>query len=46
LAEANDTAQANQTMQRIPDPAGTFYRYSLPASFCFARAGSGGNGDS
>jgi F420-non-reducing hydrogenase small subunit len=32
LADSNDEAEIAKMMDRIADPAGTFYRYSLPAS--------------
>jgi F420-non-reducing hydrogenase small subunit len=32
LAASNDEEEIEAILSRIPDPAGTFYRYSLPAS--------------
>lgn len=32
LADSNDEAEIERIMETIPDPMGTFYRYSLPAS--------------
>ncbi len=40
LANSNDEAQIAAMLETIVDPAGTFYRYGLPASLLFARAGA------
>ncbi|HOK46219.1 MAG TPA: F420-nonreducing hydrogenase [Bryobacteraceae bacterium] len=32
MADSNDDAEIAAILSKIPDPAGTFYRYSLPAS--------------
>jgi F420-non-reducing hydrogenase small subunit len=32
IVESNDAAEIERIVNTIPDPAGTFYRYSLPAS--------------
>jgi len=32
LADSNDDAQIRKILEAIPDPVGTFYRYSLPAA--------------
>jgi F420-non-reducing hydrogenase small subunit len=32
LAASNDDAEIQRILAGIPDPVGTFYRYSLPAS--------------
>jgi F420-non-reducing hydrogenase small subunit len=32
IADSNDEREIERIMATIPDPTGTFYRYSLPAS--------------
>jgi F420-non-reducing hydrogenase small subunit len=32
IIESNDDAEIEQIVQTVPDPVGTFYRYSLPSS--------------
>jgi len=32
MIDSNDEAKIARIVERIPDPVGTFYRYSLPAS--------------
>jgi F420-non-reducing hydrogenase small subunit len=32
LLDSNDEAEIDRLMDGIPDPVGTFFRYSLPAS--------------
>jgi F420-non-reducing hydrogenase small subunit len=32
IIDSNDEAEIEQIVQTVPDPVGTFYRYSLPAS--------------
>jgi F420-non-reducing hydrogenase small subunit len=32
LADSNDEAQIVRILEAVPDPVGTFYRYSLPAA--------------
>ena len=32
LADSNDEAEVRKILEGIPDPVGTFYRYSLPAA--------------
>jgi F420-non-reducing hydrogenase small subunit len=39
LIDSRDEAEIDQILATIPDPAGTFYRYSLPASLLHARRG-------
>ncbi len=39
LANSNDAEQIEAIMQQIPDPVGTFYRYSLPSSMLFHHVG-------
>lgn len=39
LIETQDEAEIDHVLASIPDPAGTFYRYSLPASLLQARRG-------
>ncbi|MGA2372538.1 MAG: hypothetical protein ACLP3R_20150 [Candidatus Korobacteraceae bacterium] len=39
LIDSQDEAEIEQILDTIPDPAGTFYRYSLPASLLRARRG-------
>lgn len=41
LLDSNDAEEIASLAQRIPDPVGTFYRYSLPASLLHHRAGDG-----
>ncbi len=41
LLDSNEAEEIATLAQRIPDPAGTFYRYSLPASLLHHRAGNG-----
>ena len=31
--DSKDEAQIDSILENIPDPVGTFYRYSLPTSF-------------
>jgi F420-non-reducing hydrogenase small subunit len=33
VVECNDEAEIIKILETIPDPLGTLYRYSLPASF-------------
>jgi F420-non-reducing hydrogenase small subunit len=40
LANAEKPEGIEATLSGIPDPAGTFYRYSLPASLLFRRLAS------
>jgi F420-non-reducing hydrogenase small subunit len=44
LVGSNDAREISAIMDQIPDPAGTFYRYSLPASQLFRRLEPAGNG--
>ena len=37
LIDSQDAAEIDAIMQTIPDPVGTFYRYSLPASLLHAK---------
>jgi len=47
LLDNNNAQEISRLMDHIPDPAGTFYRYSMPHSQVFARAGlDNGNGGS
>jgi F420-non-reducing hydrogenase small subunit len=39
LVETQDEAEIDHILASIPDPAGAFYRYSLPASLLHARRG-------
>jgi len=39
MAEGNEESAIDQALEGIPDPAGTFYRYSLPASLLAGRRG-------
>lgn len=46
LADANEEADIDKIMDGIPDPVGTFYRYSLPASLLHRKylgSAKGGN---
>jgi F420-non-reducing hydrogenase small subunit len=38
--EFNDERQIREALQGIPDPLGTFYRYSLPSSLIVRKAGN------
>ncbi|HVN03391.1 MAG TPA: hypothetical protein VMT86_03175, partial [Bryobacteraceae bacterium] len=42
----NDSDDVERALESIPDPAGTFYRYSLPASFLERRRMEVSNGRS
>ena len=44
LVESNDEHQIAALVAEIPDPAGTFYRYSLPGSMIHKRAGGPASG--
>ncbi len=44
LLDSNDAGEISAAMAGIPDPAGTFYRYSLPHSTLFRRVHFGENG--
>ncbi|HVP38175.1 MAG TPA: hypothetical protein VMS93_03220 [Candidatus Saccharimonadales bacterium] len=44
LINSNDEGRIDEVLQAIPDPAGTFYRYALPASMLFGKQGAGSNG--
>jgi len=44
LVDSNDGQEIAAIMDKIPDPAGTFYRYSLPSSTLFKRINPDGNG--
>ncbi len=44
LVGSNDARQIGAIMDQIADPAGTFYRYSLPASQLFRRLEPAANG--
>jgi F420-non-reducing hydrogenase small subunit len=48
LTTSNEQEEVTKALAGIPDPAGTFYRYSLPASMLFRRVGcrENTNGDS
>ncbi|MFH1676767.1 MAG: oxidoreductase, partial [bacterium] len=37
ILDSNDEAEIEKLFESIPDPAGTFYRYSMPASLLFKR---------
>ena len=39
LIDSRDEAEIDRIVASIPDPAGTFYRYSLPASLLHAKRG-------
>ncbi len=39
LIDSQDEAEIEQILDTIPDPAGTFYRYSVPVSLLHARHG-------
>jgi F420-non-reducing hydrogenase small subunit len=46
LADSNDDAEIEKILDGIPDPVGTFYRYSLPASLLHRKylgSAKGGN---
>jgi F420-non-reducing hydrogenase small subunit len=46
LADSNDDAEITKILEGIPDPVGTFYRYSLPASLLHRKylgSAKGGN---
>ncbi len=45
MAASNDPAEIAAIMEQIPDPIGTFYRYSLPSSLLFERVRHDGNGE-
>ncbi len=40
LVNSNEEATIESALEDIPDPVGTFYRYGLPASMLFAKAGA------
>ena len=40
LINSNEEAGIESALEAIPDPVGTFYRYGLPASMLFAKAGT------
>ena len=44
LLDANEEDQIVKLMEGIPDPAGTFFRYSLPASYLHRRVANNGSG--
>lgn len=44
LVDSNEQKQIAAILEKIPDPAGTFYRYSLPSSMLHRRAQVNGNG--
>ncbi|MBN2131646.1 MAG: hypothetical protein JW741_19260 [Sedimentisphaerales bacterium] len=44
LVSPKEPAEVRAVMQAIPDPAGTFYRYSVPGSTLFRKVPSNGNG--
>jgi F420-non-reducing hydrogenase small subunit len=44
LVSANDEEGIAAALEQVPDPAGTFYRYGLPASLMFARQEAGADG--
>ena len=44
LVDSNDEKEIAALMEKIPDPAGTFYRYSLPSSTLYKRRNANGNG--
>jgi F420-non-reducing hydrogenase small subunit len=37
LVDSNDEAEIARALEAVPDPVGTFYRYSLPASLLMRR---------
>ena len=41
ILDSNDEAEIRKVMETIADPAGTFYRYSLPASQLYRRVNFG-----
>jgi F420-non-reducing hydrogenase small subunit len=43
LVDSNDEQEIAAVLAKIPDPAGTFYRYSLPSSTLFQRVHPNGN---
>ncbi|HLA86224.1 MAG TPA: hypothetical protein VJL29_15660 [Thermoguttaceae bacterium] len=45
IAASNDGKEIAAMMEQIPDPAGTFYRYSLPYSTLFRRIEDGNKGE-
>ncbi len=45
LIEATDDDQILDALDRVPDPAGTFYRYGVPGSLLFHKQSTSGNGD-
>jgi len=45
LLESNEASEIAAQMESIPDPVGTFYRYSVPSSRLFCSVGVGDNGD-
>jgi F420-non-reducing hydrogenase small subunit len=45
ILEAKEEADIDKLWDNIPDPAGTFYRYSLPASLLFRRTRFEGDGN-
>jgi F420-non-reducing hydrogenase small subunit len=46
IADAKDEAAITRVLEGIADPAGTFYRYSLPSSFLYRRIQNNGKGGS
>jgi len=45
LLDAVEEADVKAAVERIADPVGTFYRYSLPASLLHRRVGTNGSGN-
>jgi len=41
VIDSQDPSEINWTLDQIPDPAGTFYRFSVPASLLHSRRGGG-----
>lgn len=41
VIDSQDPGEINWILDQIPDPAGTFYRFSVPASLLHARRGGG-----
>lgn len=44
LVDSNNEQEIAALMEKIPDPLGTFYRYSLPSSLLYKRIQKNGNG--
>jgi len=42
LLDSNDETEISKVLEQIPDPAGTFFRYSLPGSLLHRHVGQGG----